>query len=262
MNILSLLFNEVIYRPLFNGLIFLYNVIPGHDFGIAIIALTVIIRFILYPLNQKQIKSQKEMQEIQPKVKEIQEKYKNDKEKQGRALMDLYREHKINPASGCLPLLVQFPILYALLSVFRNVLNPDKLNVLYGFISHPGVINHFFLGFFDLSKVSVMISNGSINFVSWGNLTLAVLTGLAQVWQSRMMVAQPPAIKSKESKDESMTAMTSKMMLYFLPAFTFILAATFPAGLALYWLTITVFGVVQQYFVLNPRTKQLEEGSK
>jgi len=101
MGIISLLYNEILYRPLFNGLIFLYNIIPGHDFGVAIIILTVIVRAILYPFSQKMIKSQRELQLLQPKIKEIQQKYKDNKEKQSQALMELYKTHKVNPASGC-----------------------------------------------------------------------------------------------------------------------------------------------------------------
>ena len=89
---MSFLFNEFIYRPIYNLLVFIYNVIPFGDFGLAIIILTLIIRFIIIPLSRKQIESQKKIQELQPKIKEIQEKYKNDKEKQSRALMEFYKK--------------------------------------------------------------------------------------------------------------------------------------------------------------------------
>lgn len=236
MNIFSLLYNEVLYRPLFNGLIFLYNFIPGHDFGIAIIVLTVIIRGILYPLSQKAIKSQKEVQELQPKIKELQQKHKNDREAQGRALMDLYKAHKVNPASGCLPLLIQLPILLALFSVFRSASNPEKLTALYSFIPHPGVVNNFFLGFLDLSK---------------NNFYLAVLAGVAQFIQTKMMT---PKIASVGGTD--FASAMNKQMLYIFPVFTVFIASTLPAGLALYWIAMTVFGIVQQYFFLKKKNGQ------
>jgi len=236
MNILSLLFNEVIYRPLFNGLIFLYNVLPGHDFGIAIIVLTVIIRIILYPLNQKAIKSQKEMQLIQPKVKEVQQKYKNNKEEQGKALMDLYKEHKINPASGCLPILVQLPILWGLFSVLRAGLNPEKLTQLYSFVARPEIINNTFLGILDLSQKSII---------------LAILAGIAQFIQSKMLMP-----KTSASQSSDFSSAMNKQMVYFFPVFTVFIAASLPAGLGLYWVATTVFGIVQQYFVLKKKNGQ------
>ncbi|OGZ33787.1 MAG: hypothetical protein A2174_02110 [Candidatus Portnoybacteria bacterium RBG_13_41_18] len=234
MNIFTLFYNEVLFRPLFNGLIFLYNSIPGHDFGVAIIVLTLIIRIILYPLNQRAIKSQKELQEIQPKIKEVQEKYKGDKEKQGRALMDLYKVHKINPASGCLPMLIQLPVLLALFSVFRSGLNPEKLSSLYSFVVNPGAINHFFLGLVDLSK---------------NNWILAVLAGAAQFLQSRMMTPPKAALAGKADFASAM----SKQMLYLFPVFTIFIAAGLPAGLALYWFAMTVFGIGQQYLVMKKK---------
>src|SRR4030042_4633723 len=113
MSFIILVFNEILYRPLFNGLIFLYNSIPYHDFGVAIILLTLIIRFVLYPLNQKAMRSQKALNELQPQIKEIQTKHKNDRAKQSQSLMDLYKANNINPASGCLPILIQLPVLIA-----------------------------------------------------------------------------------------------------------------------------------------------------
>ncbi|MBI4709329.1 MAG: membrane protein insertase YidC [Candidatus Portnoybacteria bacterium] len=236
MDIISLLFNEVLYRPLFNGLIFLYNTIPGHDFGVAIIALTLIIRAAIYPLAQKSLKSQRALTELQPKVKEIQQKYKDDKEKQGRALMELYKANKVNPASGCLPLLIQLPILLALFSVFRTGLDPERLNGLYSFISNPGVINHMFLGFLDLSQK---------------NLYLALLAGAAQFIQSKMMMP-----KSNKSSATDFSGAMQKQMLYIFPIITVWIAASLPAGLGLYWLAMTLFGVAQQYFLLRKKNEQ------
>jgi len=234
MSIITLLYNEILYRPLFNGLIFLYNVIPGHDFGIAIIVLTLISRVILYPLNQKAIKSQKALAELQPKIKEIQQKYKNEKEKQGQALMELYKVHKINPASGCLPFLVQFPVLIALFSVFRSGLDPEKLNGLYSFVSHPGAINNMFLGLINLAEK---------------NYILAILAGALQFIQTKMMTPKNPNAAKAGSSDFS--SMMNKQMLYFFPILTTFIAASLPAGLGLYWVAMTAFGIAQQYFVMK-----------
>ena len=151
---ISYLFNEIFYRPLFNGLIFLYNIVPGHDMGISIIILTVLIRFILWPLTGKSIKNQKFLTKIQPQIEEIKKKFKNNKEAQAKALMGLYSENKINPLAGFLPLVVQIPIIFALWRVFLNSLVLD-LNSLYSFIPAPAQVQSVFLGLVDLSRKSV-----------------------------------------------------------------------------------------------------------
>jgi len=230
MNFISLFFNEVFYRPLFNGLIFLYNIFSFHDFGVAIIFLTVIIRLILYPLNQKSIRSQKALNELQPQIKEVQAKYKNDRAKQSQALMDLYKEKKINPASGCLPLLIQLPVLFALYRVFLDGLNPKSLSSLYYFISRPEVINPWFLGLIDLSK---------------SNVWMALLAGVLTFFQSKMM--SPSQAKNNNTKD--FATMFSRQMVYMMPIITVIIAWKLPAGLALYWIVITLFGIMQQYLI-------------
>ncbi len=134
---MSNLFHEILYRPLFNALIFLYQYFSFHDLGIAIILLTIILRLILFPLFHKGAKDQAILQRLAPKIKEIQTNHKNDREKQSKALLDLYRQHKVNPFSGFLLLLVQLPILIALYRVFLNGFSVETLSNLYSFISSP-----------------------------------------------------------------------------------------------------------------------------
>lgn len=234
MSTISLIFNEILYRPLFNGLVFLYNVLPWHDFGLAIIILTIFIRALFYPLFQKSIKAQKEMADLQPKIKEIQEKYKNDKEKQARAMMDLYKEHKVNPMSGCLPILIQLPILYAFFQVLRTGLDPERLNGLYLFIANPGQMNPFFLGMVDLSKPNVI---------------LAVLTGVTQFIQGKMMA---PKNRIASGKGDFSSALSTQMV-YFMPVFIVLIALKLPAGLALYWTILNLIGIGQQYLLLKKK---------
>ena len=147
-------FYVILYQPLFNCLVLLYNYIPGHDFGIAIIFLTIIIRIILFPISVKAVKSQRSLQRIQPRMQEVQRKYKDDKEKQAKEILALYKEEKINPFSGLLLALIQLPILIALYRVFWNGLNPKELIGLYSFVANPGHINAIFLGIIMLSRKS------------------------------------------------------------------------------------------------------------
>ena len=237
-------FQAVFYQPLFNALVFLYTALPGNDVGVAIVVLTLIIRFVLYPLNKKSIQSQKALQELQPKMEEIKKLYANNKQEQGRAMMELYKSEKVNPFSSCLPLLIQFPFLIAVYYVFRDGLaGPESLDMGYEFMSRPEVISPITLGRFDLSKVSP---------------TLAVLAGAAQYWQAKMMVTKrpPKIVQNKEgSKDEDMMAIMNKQMVYFMPAITVFIGLSFPAGLTLYWLITTIFTGLQQMYLFKKSRK-------
>src|SRR5471030_2949632 len=115
------LFHTLIYQPLYNILIFFYNIVPGRNFGISIILITILLRTVLIPLYKKQIESQKKLQELQPKIKELQERTKNDKEQQTKQLMELYKQHKTNPFSGCMPLVVQLIFLIAIYRVLIQI---------------------------------------------------------------------------------------------------------------------------------------------
>jgi len=226
MGFIITIFNESLYRPLFNALVWLYNFIPGNDLGIAIILLTVLIRFILYPLSKKAIQSQKAISKLQPKIKEIQKKYKN-KEEQAKAMMEFYKKYKVNPMAGCLPILIQLPILIALYRVFFSGLNPEALSTLYGFIERPEVLNVMFLGLINLSQRSIF---------------LAILAGAFQFIQSRMIMPQ------SQGGTKDFQSMMTQQMIYMMPLITIFIAWNLPSALPLYWIVITLFGIIQQHF--------------
>lgn len=233
-------FQTIFYQPILNLLVFLYNIVPGHDMGIAIILLTIIIKLILYPLSKKSLKSQKALQDLQPKIEEIKKKYKDKKEDMSRAMMQLYKDNKVNPFSSCLPLLIQLPFLFAVFRVFRNGLN-NSLDLVYSFVDKPEIISYMSLGFIDLSV---------------RNIPIALLAGVAQFWQTRMMMAKKPAIKSPGAKDENMMAMMNKQMMYFMPALTIFIGLSFPGGLALYWLVTTVLTGLQQWYMFKQQERE------
>lgn len=246
---MSFLFNEIVYRPLYNLLIFVYNVFPFGDFGVAIIVVTILLKFVLIPLSKKQIESQKKMQEMQPKIKEIQEKYKNDKEKQSRALMDFYKQNKTNPFSGCLPVIFQLIFLIAIYRVLFNisenglVVDPKEL---YSFISNPGQINQLFLGIIDLVKI-IDFKNITISVVP--QFLLIVAAAFAQYIQMKMLMAPKQEVKKENENKNSapdMAQMMSKQMMYLGPFLTLFIGIKFAAGLSLYWLVSTLFAIIQQ----------------
>ena len=230
------LFHTIIYQPLYNILIFLYNVVPGKDFGISIILITILLRTILIPLYKKQIESQKKLQELQPKIKALQERTKNDKEKQTKQLMELYKENKTNPFSGCLPLVVQLIFLIAIYQVLIKissnglVVDPSQL---YPFVSSPEKINQLFISIIDLTKPSIVI---------------AALAAIAQYFQTKMLMSQQTVapVQSDDSGKPDIAQMMNKQMLYLGPFLTLFIGIKFPAGLSLYWLVGTLFMLVQQ----------------
>jgi len=242
------LFHIAIYQPIYNLLIFVYNIVP--DFGIAIIVVTVFIKFLLIPLSRKQIESQKKMQELQPKIKEIQAKHKNDKEKQSRAMVELYKESKSNPFSGCLPMIVQLIFLIAIYRVLFNIsqagLIVDQAD-LYGFIQNPGQINKMFLGLVDLAAA---INITSLNISNLPHIILVILAAGSQFFQTKMLMAKQEVKKDKQA-DGDFAQIMSKQMLFLGPILTLFIGIKFPAGLSLYWLVSTVFMIIQQ--------KQLEK---
>ncbi len=240
---MSNFFHVVFYQPILNLLVFIYNIIPGHDIGLAIIIMTVLIKLILLPLSRQAIESQKSLQTLQPKINELKKKYADNKEEMGRQMIELYKKEKVNPFSSCLPLLIQLPFFWAIFRVFEDGLNGESLNLVYGFISRPEVINPISLGIINLSKP---------------NAVLAILAGLAQFWQTKMMSTQRSTIKAPESKDEDMMAIMNKQMLYFMPVLTVFIGLTFPGGLALYWLTTTVLTALQQLYLFKQKDENKE----
>jgi YidC/Oxa1 family membrane protein insertase len=224
------LFNTILVQPLVNLLVFFYNVIPGHDVGIAIILLTVLIRLLLAPSFFKALKSQREMAVLQPKLNELREKYKDNKEEQAKALMQLYQEHKINPLGSCLPILIQLPILIALYRVFVIGLGHEALTKhLYSFVENPGALDPHFLGLVDLSRPS------------W---IFGLIAGLTQFVQSKMMLNQN---KTNDPTAKALAIQTT----YVFPVLTLVFSLTLPAGLPLYWIVTTLFAIGQQYYIIK-----------
>ena len=250
MEFLANAFNSILYQPLFNALVLLYEYLPGHDFGIAVIVLTVLIRLIFFPLMAKSIKSQKALSELQPKIQEIQQKYKNDKEKQAKATMELYKKAKINPFGGCLPLLIQLPILFAIYRVFWKGLEPAQLSYLYSFIPNPGTINPVFLGIVNLSQA---------------NLVLAILAGILQFFQTKMMVPSQIAASGSKQKNAKkgipdFQGMMQKQMTYFFPVFTVFILWKLPSAIGIYWIVSAFFSIIQQHFIFSVKSEPTLEG--
>ena len=223
------IFNTLLYKPLLNLLILLYENVAFHDLGIAIILITIVVRVILLPLFEKQARYQLVMQKIQPKIKEAEKKHKGDREKQTAAMMEIYKEHKTNPFSGFLLLFIQIPILIALYKIISAVLGSGFGADLYSFIPHPETINIMFLGLINLGKANILI---------------VVLAAVAQFFQAKTTM-----FKKKPGEEETPQEKAGRTMVYVTPLLTIFLFYNFPAAISLYWLVASVFSVVQQIII-------------
>jgi len=204
-----------------------YNIIP--NFGIAIIILTLIIKLITFPLNNKQIQSARRMQELQPELKKIQAKYKNDKEKQNKAVMEFMQENKMNPMAGCLPLLIQFPILIGIFRLLRDV-----QTLMPGFVFNPYLIP--------------VGEGGYINLLSMSNESyflylFPLLAGITTYIYQKL----------------TMTDSSQKMMMYMMPAMITFFSFSFPVGLVIYWIMNNVFSMGQHYLVVRVGKMKAEQ---
>lgn len=223
---------------------YVYDIISGIGtepssfsyYAMAIIVTTIIFKLMLLPINFQQTKSTRIMGEIQPKMKEIQAKYKKDPKEMQVKTQELYKEYNYNPASGCLPLLIQFPIIIAFFAVFRE---PAK----YAF-TEPGLYD-------SMNKVLLWIPNLDVpDPYLWG---LPLLAAATTYLQSKLM-APPPTSGSENDTAQS----TQKMMTIFLPFLIFFSAKSFPAGLALYWVLGNLFTIVQQ--LISNRSSRKAKG--
>ncbi len=239
------LFNAIFLQPILNVLIWLYDVLPGHNIGLAIILLTILIKLILYPFTVAQIKQQRALQELQPKIDEIRSRLKDQKDEQARELMALYSREKVNPASSCLPLLIQLPVFLALYRALVSGLAAKNFALLYSFVPVPQSVNTMFLGFMDLSKPSYV---------------LAIIAALVQYVQTKQILKPPAATitspppevaGSKGAKDESMATMMNKQMMYVMPVMTAVIGFSLPGGLTLYWFVMSLLTLLQQWWLLK-----------
>jgi len=230
-SVITAIYNTIFYIPLLNGLFFLTNLLPKSDLGVAVIILTLLIRTLIFPLNHKMIKTQQVMKKIAPEIKKIQKDIKN-KEEQGRALMDLYKAHGINPFAGFFGLFIQLPLLIALFKVFQKDLFSQSA-LAYSFITIPDNINTLFLGFIELTK---------------SNYLLAIVAAASQFIQIKL--ATPPQDKNKTTDNKSdFGAIMQKQMLYVFPVMIFVFSFSLPSAVALYWTVMNVFAIVHEAIV-------------
>ena len=263
-------FNVVFINPIVNILVVVYNTLSflhlPYALGFAIIGLTIVIRFIMYPLTASQLKASLKMQTIAPHLSRLKEKHKWDSKKIQEETMKLYKEHGINPAAGCLPVIMQMPIIWALYSVLQRMvtLKPDavvaEVNkiVYFDFLKLQNAWDSSFFGLPLGINPSGLMSFDSLFAVGSLILLIPILTGVLQFIYSKMMIPAKTAaaviekniekkgnIDKKDAGDFASAFQTQSM--YIFPAMIGFFSFGFPIGLSLYWNTFTIFGIIQQY---------------
>lgn len=278
---------DFIAKPLGQFLYFVYNTVAFKNYGLAIIIFTIVIKLVLLPLTIKQYRSSAKMQEIQPLIQDIQRRYKNDKEKMNQELMKLYQEHKYNPASGCLPLLIQMPILFSLYWVINQPLrfilnkNPEQINKLIEYVTEAvgrvtigtsreiGVLNYFNDHIPELSNVSDLLKPEeliNLNFLGI-NLGLVPKFDVKALFGAQMATYLPLLIipilavattyissklmtpKASEKSGNDVSQSTQSTMALIGPLMTLLFSFQLPAGVGLYWIASNLFQIFQQLYI-------------
>jgi len=266
-------FNLVFIHPIINILVAIYSAfsfirIP-YALGFAIIGLTVVLRFIMYPLTASQLKASMKMQKIAPLLSMLKKKHKGDSKKIQEETMRLYKEHGVNPAAGCLPVLIQMPIIWALYSVLQQVVGDKPLVVAeinkviyFGFLKLQNIWDPSFFGL-SLGAIPSKIMSFN-NIFSAGSLILLVpiLTGVFQFILSKMMIPAKNSVAVLEKDIEAKASVDKKdagdfasafqtQSMFIFPVMIGFFSFGFPIGLSLYWNTFTVFGIIQQYKIMG-----------
>ena len=275
------MFTTLIVRPIFNLLVFIYTILPGHNFGLAIILFTIVVRLLMWPLVKKQLHNAKAMRELQPEMKRIKKEAAGDKQKESSMVMALYKERGVNPFSSLGTVILQLPILIGLYSGIRRIItNPHNIVTFsYPFLQHMGWLrelagnigkfDHTLFGVVDLTRSAVEKGGG----IYWPAMVLVIGSAASQYYQSKqLMPSDTDARKLKdilknagsgEKADQGeVNAAVGRSTRYFIPVMIFFLTVNIASALSLYWLVSGVIALIQQGSVLNKDEIELESDPK
>jgi len=272
------MFDTLIVQPVFNLLVLIYSLLPGHNFGVAIILFTIVIRLLMWPLVKKQLHHAKAMRQLQPELKRIKKEAKGDRQKESAMTMALYKEKEINPFSSIGLLILQIPVLIALYSgISRIIKDPQTLiDFAYPFVqkigslpdlaANIGSFDATLFGFIDLTKAA-LISGGGIY---WPAMVLVIASAVTQFYQSKQLMPTDKdsrklrdilkdAGSGKQADQSEVNNAVGRSTRYFIPAMIFIFTVNLPSALSLYWVTSGLVAIIQQGRVLGREEKVLEE---
>jgi YidC/Oxa1 family membrane protein insertase len=230
------MFETLVIQPIYNGFIFLIGVMPQGDVGLAIIALTLIVRAVFYPAFTASIRTQMGMQAIQPELDEINKKYKDNSQERTKRTMALFKEHNVRPLAGFLSLLVQLPVFFGLyLAFFREGLPEIEHRLLYPFVEAPHMVSVDFFGLLDL--------------LSTHNILLALIVALTQYAAIRFTIVRMGNGENLTPERAAAHRVQKHMMLYFMPALMAVISYTFPAGVGLYFTAGNLISLLQEWWI-------------
>ena len=270
------MFTTLIVQPIFNLLVLIYAILPGHNFGLALVIFTVIIRLLLWPLVRKQLHQAKVMRKMQPELKRIKKEAKGDRQKESAMLMELYKEQGVNPLGAFPTLIIQFIVLIGLYSGLRKVIaNPDELvTFAYPALQHlPWMehlahnIHHFdntLFGFIDLSKAALSKAG-----IYWPAMILVVGSAVMQYYQSQQLLPKSKdskglreilraANEGKQADQAEVNAAVGRSTRFLLPVIVFLATVRFQCALSLYWFVGGLVAFIQQSIVLREDESELE----
>lgn len=234
------MYHQYFFKPLYNGFIYLFDIIPWIDAGLAIALFTIVIRLVLFPLSKKAIISQAKMKEIQPEIENLQKKFKDDKQALSLATFELYKQKKVNPFSSIFLVVIQGFFLFAIYSIFvRSGLPTVKQELLYSFVNSPKIDMHLF-GIFDISKK---------------NIYLAIIAAIAQFFQIKYAIGKIPEKKENATFQEDLSRSMSSQMKYVLPLMILVFSYSATGVAAIYFIISSLFTLAQEIYVKRNLTQ-------
>ena len=236
------MFETYLVQPIYNVFVALVGVVPHGDAGLAIIALTIIMRLVLYPVFTASIRTQMGMTAMQSDVELIKEKHKDDKEALAREQVALFKKHKVNPLAGFGALFIQLAVIIALYyALFREGFPEINTHLLYAFVSAPAAVSTSFFGI--------------VNLLTPHHIVLAIVVGASQYWAIYLTLGRTP-ITQKDPDKAAVARMQQNMMLYFMPAVMAITSYYFAAAVGVYFVASNLFSVGQEWIIRNQYNKQ------
>ncbi len=272
------MFTTLIVKPIFNLLVLIYALIPGHNFGLALIIFTIIIRLLLWPLLKKQLHQAKAMKSLQPEIKKIKQRTKGNRTKESQLLMELYKERGINPFSTFPTLIVQLVVLIGLYSGLRRIIvDPHAIvSFAYPSLQHLGWMKHLshnihnfddtLVGVVNLGRAALDKTKG----VYWPAMAIVVGSAVAQYYQSKQLIPQEKDQRSlreilksagsgQQADQSEVNAAVGRSTKFFIPVMIFLFTVNIASALSLYWLVGGLVAFIQQSIVLKEDESEMEE---
>lgn len=230
-------FHTFLYEPIYNLLVFFTSIMPGGDVGLAVVAVTIVVRIIIMPFSLSAIRTQRAMKKLEPELKELKERFKDNRERQAREMFALYKANKVHPFASFLALFIQLPILIGLYWVFRTETLPTvDLETLYPFVPAPETASALFLGFVSITGSSI---------------ALALIAAVTQFFQARLAIpAPPPSSGAKLSIQEEMGRAMALQARFVLPLIIGVVAYA-SGAIAIYFITSNIISIIQELVVKN-----------